>query len=111
MCRGRNRDASVNVKIFNDNFYAFLTQPITIAPSGDSKAPNTLQIALYNPLVVDLKNSVPPLWIIQSHLFGLSGIQEYVDLDPCVRRSPSMPYPLGKTLLDQSFVDRFQRNP
>src|SRR5277367_6014212 len=84
MCRGRNRDASVNVKIFNDNFYAFLTQPITIAPSGDSKAPNTLQIALYNPLVVDLKNSVPPLWIIQSHLFGLSGIQEYVDLDPWV---------------------------
>src|SRR5271155_3720377 len=98
-------------KSYGDNFHALLTQTITITTSSDSKAPSTLQIALYKPLVVDLKYSVPPLWIIQSHLFGLSGIQEYVDLDPWVRRSPSIPYPLWKTLLDRSFVDRFQRNP
>src|SRR5271170_2150050 len=84
---------------------------ITITTSSDSKAQNTLQIALYKLHAVDLKYSVPPLWRIQSHLSGLSGIQEYADLDPWVRRSPSIPYPLWKTLLDRSFVDRFQRNP
>src|SRR5271155_2199638 len=96
---------------YADNFPALLTQTITITTSSDSKAPSTLQIALHKPLAVDLKYSVPPLWIIQSHLFGLSGIQEHVDLDPWVRRSPSIPGPLWKTLLDRSFVDRFQRNP
>ena len=39
------------------------------------------------------------------------GIQENVDLDPWVRRSPSIHYPLWKILLDRSFVDRFQWNP
>src|SRR5271154_7186214 len=95
-------------KSYGDNFH---TQTTTITTSSDSKAPSTLQIALYKPLVIDLKYSVRPLWIIQSHLFGLSGIQEYVNLDPWVRRSPLIPYPLWKTLLDRSFVDQFQRNP
>ena len=68
-------------------FHALLTQTITITTSSDSKAPSTLQIALYKPLAVDLKYSVTPIWIIQSHLFGLSGskitsisIHGYVDL-------------------------------
>src|SRR5271163_370414 len=87
-------------KKYCDNFHALLAQTITITTSSDSKAPSTLQIALYKPLVIDLKYSVRPLWIIQSHLFGLSGIQEYVNLDPWVRRSPLIPYPLWKTLLD-----------
>ena len=52
----------------------FPCQTITITTFRDSKALCTLQIALYKLLAVDLKYSVPPLWTIQSHLFGLSGI-------------------------------------
>src|SRR5271163_1541370 len=55
-------------KSYGDNFHALITQTITITTSSDSKAPSTLQIALYKPLAVDLKYSVTPLWIIQSHL-------------------------------------------
>ena len=69
-----------------DNFHVLLTQSITITTSSDCKVSSTLQIALYKLLAVDLKYSVPPLWTIQSHLFGLSRIQEYVDLDPWVGR-------------------------
>src|SRR5271155_4521644 len=67
-------------KSYGDNFHALLTQTITITTSSDSKAPSTLQIALYKPLAVDLKYSVPPLWIIQSWTVG----------NPRVRRSRSM---------------------
>src|ERR1700731_3283441 len=59
-------------KSYRDNFHPLLAQTLTFSPSSDSKAPSTLQIALYKLLAVHLKYSVPPLWTIQSLLFGLS---------------------------------------
>src|SRR5271170_457402 len=74
-------------KSYGDNFHTFLTQTITITTSNDSKAPNTLQIALYKPFAAELKYSVPALWIIQPHLLDCReskstsiSIHWYVDL-------------------------------
>ena len=75
-------------KSYGDNFHALLIQTITITTSSDSKAPSTLQIALYKPLVVDLKYSVPPLWIIHPLIWTVG--------NPRVRRSRSM----GRSILD-----------